>query len=48
MHQNTTFLVCVSGPNDAEQVNIVLEECKEEKEKLEFVRCKYLASVIAA
>ena len=24
------------------------EECKEEKEKLEFVRRKYLASVIAA
>lgn len=48
VHQKTTFLVCVSGPNDEEQVNTVSEECKEEKEKLEFVRRKYLASVIAA
>ncbi|KAG0569257.1 hypothetical protein M758_6G073400 [Ceratodon purpureus] len=46
--QKTTFLVCVSGPNDEEQVNTVSEGSKEEKEKLELARRKYLAAVIAA
>lgn len=46
--QKTTFLVCVSGPNDEEQVNTVSEGSKEEKEKLETARRKYLAAVIAA
>lgn len=48
VHQKTTFLVCVSGPNDEEQVSTVQEGCNEEQEKLELARRKYLAAVIAA
>lgn len=46
--QKTTFLVCVSGPNDDEQLSTVSEGSKEEKDKLELARRKYLAAVIAA
>ena len=46
--QKTTFLVCVSGPNDEEQVSSISEENKEQKETLDMMRRQYLAAVIAA
>lgn len=48
VEQQTTFLVCVSGPNDEEQLTPVLEGSKEEKEKIELATRKYEAAVIAA
>ncbi|KAH8954220.1 hypothetical protein BDL97_08G068300 [Sphagnum fallax] len=45
--KTTTFLVCVSGPSDEEQLSSMLEY-NAEKEQLELARRQYLAAVIAA